>query len=785
MLHSEHERWRLVMSSSQDGLFDSDLLTGESFYSPRWNAILGYGPGELEPGPQSWHSRVHPEDVEQVDQSLADYLQRGKGAWEVEYRLRHRDGCWRWVFVRAQAVWDENGQPLRLVGTHSDITERKESLAALKASEVRFSAFVENSPFLAVIKDSAGRMLYNNRTAERRFQLKPGEWIGKTDHDIWPKAMADRVRAVDEQVLLSGEPIEVTESANTPDGSLHHFLTTKFRFDDALGHLALGAVALDTTAQVKAENQLKRAHAEMEELVAHRTAELRASEAKWRGLIEALPQLVWTTDPDGQCDYLSNQWIEYTGIPLSEQLGMGWLKALHPDDLERVREAWLAAVGWKGHYDVEYRIRAKDGSYRWFKARGGPVRLTPDGPITHWLGTSTDIEEQKRSEERLESAVAERTLALAEARDRAESAARAKSSFLAAMSHEIRTPMNGVVGMTSLMMETALDSDQQVYMDGIRSSGQALLTIINDILDFSKMEAGKVELENIDFDLQTVVEESVELVAGSAKAKGLDISLNVGDQVPLTALGDPGRLRQILLNLLSNAVKFTERGSVSLSVSRESTQGSVTTLRFAVRDTGIGLTPEQQAGLFQAFVQADRSTTRRFGGTGLGLSIAKRLVEMMGGTIGVSSQSGEGTTFWFNICLNLGLKASADSLSGQKVFLLDDKASERSAVRRYLERAGAQVIERGQEVANLKSLSALVAQAEPPISLFVIDSGTLARRPQLCSLRTLPSVGSTPILILGTPPVGSDVDLRQIEGALRLPKPGSLLAVDWRCARSD
>ncbi len=770
MLHSEQERWRLVMHSGQEGLFDADLLTGKVFFSPRWKAILGYGPDELEPALETWHSRVHPDDLSALETSLAEYLQKQQGDWELEYRLRHANGAWRWIFGRAQAVWDQGGKPVRLAGTHSDITERKESLAALKASEARFSAFVENSPFLAVIKDADGRMLYSNRTAERRFQLKPGEWIGKLDHEIWPKELADSARAVDKQVLATGEPVELTEAAHTPEGTLHHFLATKFRFNDAYGHWALGAIALDITAQVRAENELKRAHAEMENLVAQRTAELRTSEAKWRGLIEALPQLVWTTMPDGNCNYLSNQWIEYTGIPLSEQLGMGWLTPLHPEDRERVREEWLAAVGWKGEYDVEYRLRAKDGSYRWFKARGVPVRPLQDGPITHWLGTCTDIEDQKRSLERLEAAVAERTLELAEARDRAESAARAKSSFLAAMSHEIRTPMNGVIGMTSLLMDTPLNSDQQVYLDGIRSSGEALLTIINDILDFSKMEAGKMELENIDFDLQTVVEESIELIATAAKAKGLRMSLDVGDQVPLNTLGDPGRLRQILLNLLSNAVKFTESGSVSLTVSRESMQGQVMTIRFAVRDTGIGLTPEQQAGLFQAFTQADRSTTRRFGGTGLGLSIAKHLVELMGGTIGVSSRFGEGATFWFNICLNPGTRVNAGSLSGHRVFLLDDKAVERTTVRRYLERAGAQIFECGQEAADLVSLSALLDRVRAPLSLFAIDAGTLMRRPEFRLLRTLPKLASCPILILGTPTPAAGVDCH-IEGAKYLSKP--------------
>ena len=326
--------------------------------------------------------------------------------------------------------------------------------------------------------------------------------------------------------------------------------------------------------------------------------------------------------------------MDYTGLTLDESYGDGWNIPFHPDDKQRARDAWQHAVQHNEPYLLECRLRRSDGVYRWWLIHGAPMRGA-NGEIQKWFGTCTDIEDRKQVEETLQHA-----------KEAAEAANVAKSHFLANMSHELRTPMNAIMGMTDLALGEDLSPTLRDYLQTVKQSADGLLELVNEILDLSRIEAGGFQLESTPFDLRKTVEQVVKTVGVRAYEQGLELECDLGD-VPIQLVGDPLRLRQVLVNLVGNAVKFTSKGTVIVSASVESLEPQNVVVQFAVADTGIGIAPEDRERIFAPFTQADASTTRQYGGTGLGLTITRRLVDFMGGRIWVESEPGKGSIFRF------------------------------------------------------------------------------------------------------------------------------------------
>ncbi|MGB7545607.1 MAG: PAS domain S-box protein, partial [Methanothrix sp.] len=682
-LAQSEKKYRELVESANSIILRLDRAGNITFINKFAEDFFGY-PGEEILGRNVVGSIVPPVDSENQDlkRMMADLTRHpSRYASNVNENMRS-NGERVWIAWTNRAVKNEKGEMVEVLCIGNDLTEVRRSSEKLKktAEDLRETRdFLENlighanAPI--IVWDPLFRITRFNHAAERLTGQRSEDILGRNLDILFPGESRNEYLAYMEKTL-SGEHWDAVEiPILRKDGDVRTVLWNSATIYDEGGKKVMATIAQgqDITERKEAESQVT----------------FQAS------LLNQVRNAVIATDLDGKIIY----WNHFSEIlyqwKADEVLGRSIADTIVPAQRRQIIREVMEEIVRCGYLESEFVVQRKDGSL--FPALYVFSMLKDQkGRYMGFASVSIDLTERKRVEDDLLLA-----------KERAESATRAKSQFLANMSHEIRTPMNAVIGLTSLLLNTPINPEQRDYIETIRSSGDSLLAVISDILDFSKIEGGMLELESKPFDLQRVLEDSISMVASAARGKGLDLSYSLEPDVPRQVLGDQGRLKQILVNLLGNAVKFTEKGEISATVSTSGPsrgRHGLEEIMFAVKDTGIGISKEHIGRLFLSFSQADPSTTRKYGGTGLGLVISKNLAERMGGRIWAESEPGKGSVFYFTIKARASpglLPASKEDilpgplaeLDGQgksdlRILLAEDNAVNQMVALRMLERLG-------------------------------------------------------------------------------------------------
>jgi len=662
-----------AVESSSDAIAMSDPVRNHFYHNRAFQVLFEYTVDELNAagGPTAVFCD------QDVAREVFDTIE-ASNSWSGELEMRTKSGRILSIFLRADAVKDETGNIVALVGTHTDITERKRIENALKQSEEKFRKQFEEALDAIVIADAeTGVIIDCNSAASRLVGRAKPELIGNHQSILHPSEEIEGgfsrtfKKHLGQKQGQSLEAQVITKSGEIRDVAI---VASHFELND---RKVLQGTFRDVTERKRAEEAIARETAKLSSMIA----------GMEEGVVFFDADDVVVEVNDHYCKFVGKRRGEIVGKKVEELRGLTALIEV-PDLIARYRDdpgaEPVVLQRPLGGAEVIARFQPiyRDGAY--------------DGVLLNVINVTE----------------------LVDARRQAEAANVAKSEFLANMSHEIRTPLNGIIGMTELTLDTELSAEQLEYLDALKQSAYSLMGLINDILDFSKVEAGRMELEDIAFDLRTMMEGVGEILAPRASEKGLELAIHVKESIPGAVRGDPGRLRQVLINLGGNAIKFTNDGEVVIRGETEEQKNGKTVVRFSVSDTGIGIPEDKCEAIFETFRQADGSTTRKYGGTGLGLAISKQLTELMGGRIWVESEPGKGSTFYFTVPFETlperepMEKASYEDIRGMLMLIVEDNPTARMILREMLSCFGCRTIEASSGAEGLRLLRQAVTSGE-------------------------------------------------------------------------